>query len=209
MSKEAVTMNTKRLVQGSKKLSWLLRHGAIESGVAMDEAGWVELNLVAEKIQLSVKEIEEIAKYNNKTRFQIDGERIRACQGHSTKNTPVTQDALELSWELFTGEDSIWHGTNLLALEGISEEGILPVDRTHVHLAEHKESRVGKRANVAVLLEVSLSKLRALGLKIYKSQNGVILARKIPPECLIGAIPLTKRAKKAHTTILTLLGLEG
>src|SRR5690606_28115742 len=110
---------------------------------------------------------------NNKSRYDIDGDYIRAAQGHSLEGMPVTQQALEASWSVYDGPDSLWHGTNTGALVGIGSEGILPGKRSHVHLAKEIDSRVGKRANVAVMLEVSASRLRGQGQELFVSSNGV------------------------------------
>ena len=40
-------MGRDSIANASKKLSWLLRHGAEEAGVAMDAAGWVAVTGVA------------------------------------------------------------------------------------------------------------------------------------------------------------------
>ena len=69
-------------------------------------------------------------------------------------------------------------------------------ERTHVHLAESTGSRVGKRANVALLLEVSPSQLRSAGHEIYCSPNGVILTRHVPPDCIVDIITLSRGSQK-------------
>ena len=85
-------MNTKEL---SKTLSWLLRHGANEAGVPMDEAGWVPITDVLRYMRISQGTLDEVVETNNKNRLECKGDRIRACQGHSTENMPVTLEALE------------------------------------------------------------------------------------------------------------------
>jgi putative RNA 2'-phosphotransferase len=65
-----------------------------------------------------------------------------------------------------------------------------------VHLAESRDSSVGKRANVGVLLEISPAKLRAAGQMLFRSANGVILCRHMSPECIVGVHPHTKRARQ-------------
>ena len=54
---------------------------------------------------------------------------------------PVTHDALEASWERFTGVGPIGHGTAIEALSGIAREGVVPQARTRVHLTSgHAEA---------------------------------------------------------------------
>ena len=174
----------------------------------MDAAGWVECGEVLRITRLDENQLDEIVRLNNKQRFQVDGTRIRACQGHGLEGTPVTREALEASWETYCGADDIWHGTNVDAVRGIASAGILPVDRSHVHLAASTDSRVGKRANVAVLLRVSVSRLRALDHEVFVSPNGVVLVRDVPPEAIVGLVAQTKKARKEEKALKELLGLE-
>jgi putative RNA 2'-phosphotransferase len=48
---------------------------------------------------------------------------------------------------------------------------------------------VGKRAQVDVLLEVSVARLRDHGLTVWRSPNGVLLVRRVPPDCIVRVVP--------------------
>jgi putative RNA 2'-phosphotransferase len=114
---------------------------------------------------------------------------IRACQGHSLANMPVTLEALEASWDVVHPAGLLWHGTTLQALRGIARYGIRPGARSHVHLAGAVDSRIGKRARVEVLLAVTPVALRASGLTVFQAPNGVLLVREVPVACIAGARP--------------------
>ena len=165
----------------SKKLSWLLRHGANEAGLEMDAAGWAEVEDVRRVLHIGRDALEAAVRDNTKARLEVRGKRIRACQGHSLRDMPVTCEALEATWEEVADEAPVFHGTRMAALEGIAREGILPGERTHVHLAEAVDSTVGKRAAVDVMIEVSPARLRAAGIGLYRSSErrapGAIRAR--------------------------------
>jgi putative RNA 2'-phosphotransferase len=197
-------MNPHDITRVSKELSWLLRHGAGEQGLAMDAAGWVSIDEVLRKLRIPRATLDEVVAKNNKSRLQVEGGRIRACQGHSRAGMPVTLDALEASWVLDTRDDAIWHGTNLDALASIAKEGLLPIDRTHVHLAEGLDSSVGKRANVAVMLKVEPPRMRAEGIGLYRSPNGVLLARRVPPSCITDVRCVSARAKREEPQVRAL-----
>lgn len=201
-------MGRESIAKASKKLSWLLRHGAEEAGVAMDAAGWVAVSDALKVVKIGRAELDLVIAENNKSRLEIAGDRIRACQGHSREGMPVTLEALEASWDLHEGRESIWHGTHVAAARSIGREGILPGERTHVHLADGTESRVGKRANVDLLIEVSPDRLRAAGFPIYRSSNGVLLCRRVPPEAFIGLAPVSSAAKSAEERLREELGLH-
>lgn len=182
-----------RIIRQSKKLSWLLRHGADEAGITMDAAGWVSVDEVCRYARLSRTQLERVVAENNKRRLQVVGDRIRCCQGHSTEGTPVTQEALEATWARWTKPGPLVHGTSIRAAWSILEEGIHPMRRTHVHLAETATSRVGKRANVAVHLLVDPGRLDG----VWRSPNGVILARSVPPEAIVDVEPVSQKARRA------------
>lgn len=174
------------LARKSKKLSWLLRHGAREMGLAMDSAGFAPIDAVLRMTGLSRAEFDEVVAENNKSRFEVRGQQVRAVQGHSLEGTPVTLDGLERSWEEVTGDALLYHGTSVAAARAIlSGEGVHSAARTHVHLAAAVDSKVGKRAGVEVLLVISPAHLRASGLRIFRAPNGVMLARAIPAAAIV------------------------
>ncbi len=191
----------------SKKLSWLLRHGAGEAGLDMDAAGWAEVDEVRRVLHIGREALEAAVRDNTKARLERRGTRIRACQGHSLEGMPVTCAALEASWEPHEGDAPVFHGTRLAALAGIAREGILPGERTHVHLAEAIDSTVGKRAAVDVMLAVSPARLRDQGLGLYRSPNGVLLARHVPPAAILAVVPMVERARRQEHHLRGLFGL--
>ena len=195
-------------VKRSKKLSWLLRHGAAEAGVAMDAAGWASVSDVLRAVQMTREQLDEVVRENEKHRFDLDGDRIRAVQGHSIDNASVDLDALEESWTEWKGHGSIFHGTYRGALRGIGENGLLPFARTHVHLISDRESVAGKRANVDVLLVVDPSRVRSEGVRLYEAPNGVVLARSIPRRAIVDLEPITKKARHHEQELRAALGLR-
>lgn len=192
----------------SKRLSWLLRHGAGESSLAMDEAGWAEITDVIELLAITRSQLDEAVRTNDKGRLVVAGSRVRACQGHSLIGMPVTLEGLEASWEPVVPSDSLWHGTRTDAMDGIAEHGILPGGRSHVHLAPHQDSTVGKRSSVDFLIEVSPPRLATLGILIYHAPNGVLLVRSVPVSAIVSLRPLTTHARAAGSGVRELRGLS-
>jgi putative RNA 2'-phosphotransferase len=188
----------------SKTLSWLLRHGAGEAGLEMDAAGWAEVEDVRRLLHLGREALEAAVRDNDKSRLELRGTRIRACQGHSRAGMPVTCEALEATWEVYQEDGTVFHGTRIGALEGIAGAGILPGERTHVHLAEAIDSTVGKRASVDVMIEVSPVRLRAGGIPLHRSPNGVILARHVPVAAIVGLVPMIERARRREAELRAL-----
>lgn len=194
----------RRLVKKSKRLSWLLRHGASEVGLDMDEAGWVEVDAVLRTLRMSAAELDMVVRQNDKRRLQLVGGRVRACQGHSIDNRAVTREGLERSWAIYADAAPVWHGTSVDVVASIAAQGISPVQRTHVHLAPSVTSKVGKRSAVHVMLEVSPARTQAAGVTLYQAPNGVVLAREIPASCVVGLRAMTKRAQQAQAELAAL-----
>ncbi|NOT27869.1 MAG: RNA 2'-phosphotransferase [Acidobacteria bacterium] len=202
-------MHAKRGVgRGSKYLSWLLRHGARRQGLAIDEAGWVNISDLLEFAEMSRGELESVMSADQKQRLQLQGKRIRACQGHSL-DSGVSREALEASWCAFQADGAIWHGTHTTALELIAHEGLLPGTRTHVHCALTQGSNIGKRAGVDVLLEISTSRLRAAGIDMFVAPNGVVLVRHVPKKAIVGLVPMNSAARRCQADLRTVLGMNG
>jgi putative RNA 2'-phosphotransferase len=195
-----------KVTEISKRLSWLLRHAAAEQGLPMDAAGWVPVESVLRHLRLSLQQLDDVVRLNNKGRLEIDGGLVRACQGHSREGLPITLEALEASWQVYDGPGPVWHGTHVGAVGSIAREGISAVGRTHVHLAEAIDSKVGKRANVDVMIEVSIGRLSDEGLTTYRSGNGVVLVRHVPPSCLSGLRPMTRNAEAREPELRAQLG---
>lgn len=190
--------DSQALVARSKKLSWLLRHGARESGLSMDEAGFAFVVDVLRLTGLSRAQLEAVVAHNTKSRFELKGERVRAVQGHSPEGTPVTLEGLERSWEEVLGAARLYHGTSVGAARSILDsEGVHAASRSHVHLAPAVDATVGKRAGVDVLLVVCPVRLREAGLRVFRAPNGVLLARAVPRDAvtdILGATALGERA---------------
>ncbi|GAA1130090.1 RNA 2'-phosphotransferase [Kribbella jejuensis] len=164
----------------SRAISKLLRHTAGERGLTMSADGWAAIPDVLRLLNLSRDRLDLAVRENDKQRLQVDGDRIRACQGHSLENMPVTREALENSWERVYPDDLLWHGTNRGALPAIRREGLKPGRRTHIHLAPAKDSHVGRRTSVEVLLGVDCRDL-----EVYRAPNGVLLTREVPPDAIV------------------------
>jgi putative RNA 2'-phosphotransferase len=192
----------------SRRLSWLLRHGAGEVGIEMDAAGWAPIAEVLRALGMSRAAFDAAVERNDKARLEVRGARVRACQGHSLEGMPVTREALEASWAPFEGDAPVWHGTRVAAIAGIAAAGILPGARTHVHLAPAIDSVVGKRAAVDVMLEIAPDRLRARGFALFQSPNGVVLAREVPPGCIAGLTPMVERARRREADLRAALGLD-
>ncbi|WP_129767338.1 RNA 2'-phosphotransferase [Streptomyces sp. L-9-10] len=173
----------RRIVKVSKYLAKHLRHQPERIGITLDANGWVPIDelmtaAAAHGFRLSRAELDHVVAVNDKRRFTIDGDRIRANQGHT-----VTVDL-----ELPPAQPPayLYHGTVARNLEAIRDEGLRPMDRHHVHLSPDRETatRVGARRGRPVVLPVDAGAMHRDGLVFHVSANGVWLTDSVPPRYL-------------------------
>lgn len=170
-------MHEKDMVRLSKRLSRHLRHAPEEIGLRLDAAGWVGIDelLTALGHGVTRAQLLEVVAHNDKQRFAIDGDRIRANQGHSV--------AVELALPVAQPPPVLYHGTVGRILPKIRQDGLRPMDRHDVHLSATVETarRVGARRGKPVVLEVDTAAMRADGHEFRISANGVWLVAAVPP----------------------------
>ena len=171
----------------SKFLSYVLRHEPGAIGLALDAAGWVEVDALLAACAshgrtLSRAEVEAIVATSPKRRFALseDGRRIRANQGHST--------AVDLGYEPATPPAILFHGTVRRVLPAIREAGLLRMERHHVHLSpdEATARRVGGRRGKPVILRVAARAMHDAGHVFFRTPNDVWLTEAVPPTFLTG-----------------------
>ncbi len=63
--------------------------------------------------------------------------------------------------------------------------------------------------NTTSMHQVSVPRLREQGHEVYRSPNGVLLTRQVPPTCITGLLLISKRARKAEAHLRELLKLDG
>jgi putative RNA 2'-phosphotransferase len=172
------TMNSKSTIGVSKYLSFILRHNPKAGGINLDEEGWVDLEdiIAGSKKQITVEEIEAAVEHNDKKRFEVLEGRIRASQGHSVGGVKVTMPE-------YVPDGPVYHGTVEENVKSILKDGLQPRKRHHVHLSKDVKTAttVGKRHGDPIILEIDARKMRADGIPLMESKNGVVLADGVPP----------------------------
>ena len=167
-------------------LSYLLRHAPQDAGLDMDSHGWVSATQLIQGInatgryQLDWETLEEIVATDDKGRFRFseDGQRIKACQGHSI---PWVHPELEL----LPPPQFLYHGTTTAAMEKILESGeIKKMSRHAVHLQADArkawQSAARWKGKIPVVLKIDAAALAETGLEFGKSENGVWCCEAVP-----------------------------
>jgi putative RNA 2'-phosphotransferase len=172
-------MNKNNIKKISKFLSLLLRHNPQTIGLKLDANGWADIDEIIEKsknIELNQALIDEVVAKNDKQRFVIKENKIRANQGHSID--------VDLEFKAITPPNMLYHGTATRFLDSIMKTGLTKQKRQHVHLSKEIATAiaVGKRHGKVVLLEIETKKMFESGYKFYLSENGVWLTDVVPVE---------------------------
>lgn len=171
-----------KLVEKCKFISYVLRHGASDVGVFIDEEGWV---LCDDLLDASYKsnqnitytELLKIINDNDKKRFSLssDGSKIRALQGHS-------DSSVNMKFESKIPSDTLYHGTATRFLSAIMSEGLKKMSRQYVHLSPDisTATNVGKRYGKVVILKINTKRMLEDGFEFFLSENGVWLVESVP-----------------------------
>lgn len=199
-----------RPTQISKKLSYLLRHGALKENLPLDTEGYALAsdllsNRQLRSLKVSFPELRQIVEDNDKKRYTLvtlspsddttstspssndpSQFKIRANQGHSLALSP---EALRLEpITLSNAPATVVHGTTHKAWPLIlASGGLKPMGRNHVHFASGLPAGFapgeggrppvisGMRNSSTVLVFLNVEKALAMGLRLWRSENGVIL----------------------------------
>ena len=167
----------------SKFLSLILRHQPETVGIELDEAGWVDVQVLITAVNKAGKKLDEdllreVVESNDKQRFAYssDGLRIRANQGHSVQ--------VDLQLKIQTPPEILYHGTATRFVASIKEQGLIKRSRQHVHLSADKSTatKVGRRHGKVIILTVRARAMVEHGHKFYLSENKVWLTDEVPAE---------------------------
>lgn len=202
-----------RDVQVSKKMSWLLRHGAEKEGLPLGPGGFLNVhdmltNRTLKSLKVTFDELRQIVQSNDKQRFTlvpvsdaVDATStnpkdflIRANQGHSLA---VGADELLQPITAENAPATAVHGTTHAAWPlVVAAGGLKPMTRNHVHFAAGLPAGFtslaqkpadddaatappvisGMRKSSTVLMFLDVPKALEAGLKLWRSDNGVILS---------------------------------
>jgi len=178
-------MNGQEMERIGRMMAGILRHGRFDPD--MDERGFVDLREMISAIQgsssrmhwLRPHHIIALIETDPKGRYQISGDMVRATYGHTIDldlNLPA-DDIPEVLFYPTTPEES----------ELILETGLMPSDRTMVHLSltyNDAFSAGSVRVPFPTILAVDTAKCASSGYGIGKAARTVFLCRHVPADCL-------------------------
>jgi putative RNA 2'-phosphotransferase len=170
-------MNEKRL---SKALSGYLRHWANDEGLPIDSDGWVPISELIEAIDGNVSraDIEQIVSNDEKGRYEISDNKVRAVYGHSIEDVVITDGNRE------NIPDTLYHGTISKNVESILIEGIQPMNRNTVQLSDSIETAeivASRHGRDTIVLRVAADRMLSDGRDIA-DRSGTYVTKEVPPQ---------------------------
>jgi len=178
-------------VRLSKKMAGLLRHYPDRYGLRVDREGWARIDDLVRALHripgyswVRREHVLEVAMLDEKGRYEVRGERIRARYGHSIQVDPGYE-------ELSRPPPTLYHGTTMRRLPSIRRRGLLPMKRRMVHLSLTPSDALetGRRHGPdVVILEVDVECMRRRGIPLYRAGPRVVTTPHVPPDCIRRAI---------------------
>lgn len=176
-----------RQVALSKAVAHALRHQPWLYELELDEAGWTPIDHLVDALRghsprwstLTRAELVRMVETQAKARYEIEGEHIRACYGHSLPGRIVARAA--------TPPARLFHGTAPQTARTILDQGLWPMARQYVHLSADRDTAasVGRRkASRPVILVVDSDGAHAAGVRFWHGNEQVWLAEHVPPRFL-------------------------
>jgi len=170
-----------------RMLALVLRHAPEKFNVEMDINGWVNSRELSESIQGQRKHFhwlrgwhfEAIANADEKGRYQVEGEMIRATYGHS----------IELELDLPTDDipEALYWPCDPEEISTHLEYGLVAGDRKHVHLSRSIGNAMEAghvRHNRPAIIEVDTTRAIADGNTIWRAGKTVFLCEEMPADYL-------------------------
>jgi putative RNA 2'-phosphotransferase len=180
-------MSDRELNSLSRMMAGTLRHFPERFDLAMDARGWVNLYDMVDAFRdarddfhwLRPRHIQAIVESDEKGRYEIDGEMIRATYAHSVDvdlDLP-THDIPALLYYPAGDEEA----------KRLLEEGIRATDRRYVHLSKTYKNawEAGStKADSPRIVQVDVRAAEADGIKVMHAASTVYLCLEVPPKFL-------------------------
>lgn len=170
-----------------RMLALVLRHAPEKFNVEMDINGWVNSRELSESIQGQRKHFhwlrgwhfEAIANADEKGRYQVEGEMLRATYGHS----------IELELDLPTDDvpEALYWPCDPEEISTHMEYGLVAGDRNHVHLSRSIANAMEAghvRHSRPAIIEIDTTRAVADGNTIWRAGTTVFLCEEMPADYL-------------------------
>jgi len=164
-------------------ISGALRHFPDDLGLAMNQHGWVDLDVLCDAMRTRYKwankeKLLSIIESDEKKRYEIQGRKIRARYGHSVDvDLDYTENALP----------ELYYGASREEVDILLEKGIRPLKQRYVHLSTSTEKalEVAKiHTDDPILILIDAAEAQKNGVTMLSATENIVLSEEIPPQYL-------------------------
>jgi putative RNA 2'-phosphotransferase len=173
----------------SKFMSFVLRHDPASAGLTLDARGCCPIDDLARaaarqlRVAVTRADVDALCAPSDdpeqKTRFELEGDFVRAGHGHSV---PIT------GYRPCVPDRPLFHATTRAALDAIRETGLRAMSRQKVHLSYDRAitlEAARRRSRDVEVVEVDVAAARAAGVGFYESADPrIVLSDDVPARCL-------------------------
>jgi putative RNA 2'-phosphotransferase len=169
------------LVKISKRMSYILRWHPEDFDIVLDKDGYANVQELLAVLDIERDTLNEVVDTNDKKRFAFNEDKtlIRASQGHN-KGLDV-----DIKFEEVNPPHILYHGTSEDSVESILKTGLHSSNRQYVHLSVDVDTAnivAGRRSGKNIILKIDAKLMSFEGEKVYISDNGVYLVKKVDPK---------------------------
>jgi putative RNA 2'-phosphotransferase len=178
-----IILDEKQTERLGRFVSGALRHFPDDLGLAMNQHGWVDIDVLCDVMRTRYKwsnkeKLMSMIESDEKGRYEIQGKKIRARYGHS-----VDVD-LDFPENMLP---ELYYGASREEVDILLEKGIKPIKQRYVHLSTSVEKALevaGIHTDNPVLIAVDAEKARQNSLRLLSATDDIVLAEEIPPTYL-------------------------
>lgn len=170
----------------SRFLALVLRHKPESVGLALDPAGFVDIDTMVAALAtqpgwswVNADAVRHLAEQDSR-RYEIAGGRIRARYGHTvpidTPGTPVTPP----EW--------LYYAIAPASVDRFRADGLQPEERQFVHLSATRQDALGiaqRRGTEALAITILARRASEAGVQFFQAATAIYLTRAIPPQFLL------------------------
>jgi putative RNA 2'-phosphotransferase len=171
-------LNDEQTERLGRFISGALRHFPDDLGLAMNQHGWVDVDVLVDAMKTRYKwsnkeKLFSIIESDEKGRYELKGNKIRARYGHSVDvDLDFPENALL----------ELYYGASREEVDILLEKGIKPIKQRYVHLSTtvEKAKEVAKiHTEDPVLLVINAGEAQKDGVSMLSATENIVLSEEI------------------------------
>lgn len=179
----SIILNDEQTERLGRFISGALRHFPDDLGLAMNQHGWVDVDVLCDAMRTRYKwsnkeKLFSIIESDEKGRYEVKGNKIRARYGHSVD--------IDLDYPENTLPE-LYYGASREEVDILLEKGIRPIKQRYVHLStsvEKAQEVASIHTEDPVLLVINAEDAQKNGVAMLSATENIVLSEKIPGQYL-------------------------